>query len=181
MESKPERNAVALSQQGFDVEKGILGDDVVRVLRHRCLTLARQRGRSELFPSEFLSEHLLWRIPIQPRIVGAIEARIGPGFVLMPNFGVRIDPQTPWHIDAGFRAADFTIGRTTFLQCAVYLQANSGQNGGGIDVVPGSHVASGEQATSGGELLALCRSRITLPSEAGDLVMWDALDAQIDR
>jgi ectoine hydroxylase-related dioxygenase (phytanoyl-CoA dioxygenase family) len=97
--------------------------------------------------------------------------------VLYPNLTVRANAATDWHIDAAFTGELAGLQpHPDFLQCAVYLQDNPPGEGGGIDVVPRSHVrlqADGSEYAPAASLNIEVQAR-RVESSAGDLVVWDA-------
>ncbi len=169
---------------GFTVLPGLLSPDEVAALRGICSRRLTDRGRQEMLPQEFLSVPELTRVPFGADVAAALRAILGEQVVVYPNVTVRKDLYVGWHVDEAFVGAGReSVWEPDFshVQGAVYLQDNDDRTGGGLDVVPGSHVRSlDERGTVGGDFggamadlrreLGECR----IPSRAGDLVLWHA-------
>jgi hypothetical protein len=95
----------------------------------------------ELNTREFFLNSILYNIPFNDRVIGFLKVLLGQEIVLYPNFTVRKNLFTDWHIDGAFVGKDPVLQSNNFkhVQCALYLQRNSAEVGGGLDVVPFSH------------------------------------------
>jgi ectoine hydroxylase-related dioxygenase (phytanoyl-CoA dioxygenase family) len=170
--------------RGYCVVPDVLGADQVARLRAYCDERLHNAGVVEMAASEILPVRALAEIPFLPAVVDALRPFLGADFRVYPNMTVRKDLYVPWHVDDAFggpRKEYVWEPDFVHIQAAVYLQDNSGQAGGGIDAVPGSHLTSFDE---GGTAMPHYRARIdpilqetppvTVTSRAGDLVMWHA-------
>ncbi|HYN08691.1 MAG TPA: phytanoyl-CoA dioxygenase family protein [Vicinamibacterales bacterium] len=154
----------------------LLSAPQVQQLREICDTAYHETGDREMLVSRFLANPSLSALPFSEPVIDTLTLLLGFGCHLFPNFTVRSGLYADWHIDAGFKNADARDPQTTFVQCAVYLQDNDLKSGGGLDVVPGSHVlppvTDGTTLTQ--RLLEQVQARHSIGNKAGDLVVWDA-------
>jgi len=134
-------------------------------------------------------------VVLRPPVLDALRSLLGDDFVFLPEMAAHDSRYGHWHKDttpmerAGLRwhwAPDFEM-----VQCAIYFQDND-EFGGGLDVVPGSHTES-DSTPPAPKVTLLNRvgnklgfraltpkptapppepRGITLPSRAGDLVMF---------
>jgi ectoine hydroxylase-related dioxygenase (phytanoyl-CoA dioxygenase family) len=164
------------SKQGFAL--------VSRVLTSSECLLAREQATSLSYIANGVGVSILKAIQIDvtaklifnPALVESYKTILGKNIVLLPNITWRRNSSSPWHIDEAFRRphADIAQNETAFLQCSVYLQAND-QDGGGLDVIPRSHIAEhGSLSKTAVELARwLTAQAITVESASGDAVLWD--------
>jgi hypothetical protein len=145
--------------------------------------------------------HVLERLPLlrdvvlRPPVVEALRSLLGDDFVFLPETAIHDSRYGHWHKDttpmerAGVTwhwAPDFEM-----VTCAIYFQDND-EFGGGLDIVPGSHTEPdstppapkvtflnrvgnklGVRALTPKPTAPPAEPRgITLPSRAGDLVMF---------
>ena len=145
---------------------------------------------------------LRW-ILFHPRLVDALKRLIGPETTLLPEASILRDFYSRWHRDTNSPIKDrqywIASPEMRLIQVAIYLQAN-GSDGGGLDVVPGSHREVGRLARlaqlvdasrSGGALArTLCGAQYrglnamqkatearhgptSIPTSPGDVVLFD--------
>lgn len=196
--STPELTAAEMRrhflEQGYLCVPGAVSPERVQRMREACEAfyaerVARQQetgaGEAEMTTHEFLRIPELATIPFEPGVVEALAAVLGPGFTVYPNITMRVARYTTWHVDNGF-VHKFHQGDASHLddpdflhaQCAVYLQDNDpGGAGGGLDVIPGSHLARlkvnrGGLAADAEGKRAMSRP-YSIPSRAGDLILFD--------
>ncbi len=130
---------------------------------------------------------LRWLL-LHPPLVGALRDLLGDDFVILPDIACHDSGYGDWHKDtnANERAGLYFHRESDFrmVECAVYFQDNTSEYGGGLDVVPGSHVL----AKVNGRATLATRARRWLeakvlrgrrrgaystPRRAGDLVLFD--------
>lgn len=181
--------ALRLAQQGFAIERGLLGTDEVSQLR-RAVDAAiddpAQRGRlltppgcGSILPDVFRLPAVYPRL-FTPRSMAALTSLLGPGFVLLPEHAVHRNGFGGWHKDTnmfedagrmGHWSSDYGV-----YQVAIYLQDNNAQTGGGLSVVPGSHQVprpSAKLPDAAQRYEAHTRRYgVPLDSRAGDLVVF---------
>ena len=181
--------ALQLARQGWYAARGVFGPDAVQALRHEVEDIfsSPKHAGSILTPPGCGGVLLdLFRFPgiyrrlFQPHIAEVLTELIGPGFVLLPEHAAHRDGFGGWHKDtdmfeyAGSMAhwsADHAI-----YQCAVYLQDNSAEHGGGVSVVNGSHLvpkpAAGQPGAAQRFQDRAQQQGTVLGSRAGDLVVF---------
>jgi hypothetical protein len=126
-------------------------------------------------------------VPTYPPVVAVLRGLLGRDFVFLPESAVHDSGYGGWHKDTG---AQERAGLTfhwepdfRMVQVALYLQDNTPAAGGGLDVIPGSHLRRdqcGEFRERGG-LRDWLQARLwgavrgcaySVPSAAGDLVLF---------
>jgi len=159
------------SRDGYLVVPAVVDETDVCSIRQLAEQKRAETGRQEMYASEFFSNQLLATLPARPPMMRVLRALIGQPMWLYPNATVRQDWLTPWHRDGGFISLDRRAEGILYLQCGLYCQGNDGENGGGLDVVAGSHRAAFS-------VLEWKKSRspspLTVIASAGDAVIWDA-------
>lgn len=129
---------------------------------------------------------LQW-VPCHPRLISVMKSLLGNDFVMLPEMSAHRSGFGDWHKDttAQERAGHLFQWSPTFamVEAAIYLQDN-GEWGGGLDVIPGSQRKPDTYAY-GRSVLEDVRARlerrhllpfgrgVTVPSRAGDLVIFD--------
>lgn len=172
-----ELHPAALRRDGYVVIPGFVPATCVAALRAACD--AGCAGIADT-PDYWTPRQLLARRALADVVFSAESGRVARGLlgeatVFLPNFTMRRNARTDWHLDAAFVGELGGTGDTpNFLQCAVYLQPNSTEDGGGLDAILGSHrrEAFGGRQYVPAEVLRFPQRR--LASAAGDLVVWDA-------
>ncbi|MFC6086701.1 phytanoyl-CoA dioxygenase family protein [Sphaerisporangium aureirubrum] len=173
-----------LADRGYTVVRGVLDPVEVEYARERCGRLLSGAGAKELTTSGFLAEEFLAGIVLRDRVLAAVRMAVGPSAVLYPSCTARKDIYVPWHVDSAFTgpgAAYVWEPGFAHVQCGLYLQDNTPETGGGIDVVRASHLmafdgygrlpADFETAAHTVGASSLCE---TVDTRAGDLVVWHA-------
>ncbi|MEU6232365.1 phytanoyl-CoA dioxygenase family protein [Kitasatospora sp. NPDC047058] len=176
--------AGAFARDGYAVVPGVLDAGAVTGLRELCGRLLTGAGRQELLPRTFLETPGLTDVLLRDEITGALAQVLGPRVAFYPNLTIRKSLYIGWHIDEAFAGAGREYVWTpgfAHVQGAIYLQDNDGRSGGGIDVLPGSHLASvdgyGRSRPDYDTALAnppAGRAPVRVDSKAGDLVLWHA-------
>jgi ectoine hydroxylase-related dioxygenase (phytanoyl-CoA dioxygenase family) len=166
----------SFSAKGFTSIPGILAPTDCAATREVVATLGYVDDGVGLSITDTIKVGMTGRIVFHPKLVAAYRDILGAGAYLLPNITWRRNSSSPWHIDEAFRKphADMEMQGCSFLQCSVYLQDND-RSGGGLDVIPHSHVL--EELSSPMTTVALARSlaarAVTVRSSAGDAVLWD--------
>jgi hypothetical protein len=131
---------------------------------------------------DFFSNPSLYTIPFQDKVINALKLLLGEeAIVLYPNFNVRKNVFTDWHIDGAFVGTDDLLQSNNFkhVQCILYLQKNTEQMGGGLDVVPRSHHLLFNRFKNNNKIsnwLVTYRNRryepVSIDYELGDLIVF---------
>ena len=190
----PEEMRRHFLEQGYLCVPGVVPPERVAAMRRACDDFFAGRvargqetsqGEAEMTTHEFLHIPELGPTPFLPEVTRVLRAVLGEGYTVYPNITMRAARYTTWHVDNGF-VHKFHAGDASHLddpeflhaQCAVYLQDNEpGGAGGGLDVIPGSHLArirvtDGSLAAGAEGKRAMSRP-YSIPSRAGDLILFD--------
>ena len=174
--------AAAFTERGYAVLRGVLSAGEVERVRALCAEGLTGTGEMEMLSSQFLAVPELAAIPLRERVVAAARELLGDDVSLYPNFTARKNVYVPWHVDDTFVGPgreyawepDFI-----HLQAGLYLQANTAESGGGVDVIRGSRLMSfdgyGRVAPEfevANWTLGLSSLRETVDTRAGDLLLW---------
>lgn len=127
---------------GYVITPGILYTKQVERLRDLCEALYENNlsdNQGEIIPSVCLQNPELINVIFDNTVVGALASVVGKGYNIFPNFHVKINSFVDWHTDKAFMDATRSEQPFSFVQCAVYLQPNNPETGGGLDVLPGTH------------------------------------------
>lgn len=143
------------SRYGFIHVKGVLDrGETARLRRHlfgmydAAETRSGQKIRG-LGPHVSYNTPEIYRLPFLEPIVRSLEAILEPRYTMLPDLtvsknqvGLSAGRKNPgWHWDSsseGKRAYLYDPGYR-FVKCGLYLQENSEDYGGGVDIVPGRH------------------------------------------
>lgn len=125
---------------------------------------------------------LRWLL-VHPPLVAAARAVLGDNFIYLPEMSAHDSGFGGWHRDT---SSQESVGHTfhhepdfSMAQVAIYLQDNSRIYGGGLDVIPRSHLQRDEGSKNPSLRQRIERRARTaikqhsIPSRAGDLVMFD--------
>ncbi|MFN6994324.1 MAG: phytanoyl-CoA dioxygenase family protein [Aquincola tertiaricarbonis] len=181
--------ALQLSRQGWHCTRNFFSADEVAVLRRLVHAgfdapelqegIIRSAGIGSILVDLFKLPEVARRLFV-PRMARVLRELIGPGFVLLPEHAAHRDGYGGWHKDTDMfeRAGSMDHWNVDYgvYQCAVYLQDNTAENGGGLSVVPGSHRVpkpdrSQPDAAQRYEDYTR-RHGVLLDSRAGDLVVF---------
>ncbi len=181
-ETMLEECATQVDREGFAIVRGVVDDSTVATLREVCDRYLPEdsSAEEEIEASVLLTVPELAEAIFNDEVCGALRALLGGSLTLYPNYVVRLNRFTDWHVDNGFlpqyhpESDHLTDPAFAHLQCVIYLQDNEAGPGGGLDVAPRSH----QWATDGVKpdydtLLDTYDSPVAVPSTAGDLVVFD--------
>ena len=165
----------------------VLSKEDVKSLREHLLRKADEKSASESNPT-YLSGLLFHDEKLQglffiPKVVESLKAVLGADYAILPEATAHRGYFSVWHQDTdtlereGFRFhfdPDYRI-----VQAGIYLQDNTAEWGGGLDVVPRSHNWRSRikrRCILGA--LRKCPWLVSslvqkIPSKAGDLVVFD--------
>ena len=169
-------------ERGFTVVRDFLTAGEVAAARAACdeRLLTDTSEETEIPAGDLLQMDEFSDILFSEANVRALSTVLGGPIGLYPNYVVRLNRYTTWHVDNGFLSSfhdDTTHLRTPefqHAQCMVYFQDNDLLHGGGLDVRAGSHryVDDGLSAHPL-EILAAYPEEVSIDSKAGDLVLID--------
>lgn len=134
-------------EQGFAVVPGVISPAQVVSLRETLARVFSQPsvpGDTLSIKNDVFARHPeLWWMLVDPRILSSLRSLLGDDFVYFPESAAHDHSFGGWHKDTttGEQAGkDFHL-QPDFLmvQTGFYLQDN-GPYGGGLDVIPGSHL-----------------------------------------
>lgn len=181
--------AQQLARQGWYNARGFFDRDAVQSLRcevtdafnapQHADKIIKPPGCGGILPDLFLFPGIYRRL-FQPRTAALLNELIGPGFVLLPEHAVHRDGFGGWHKDTDmFEYAGSMAHWSTdhaIYQCAVYLQDNTAEHGGGLSVVNGSHLVPKPGAGQPGAAQRFQdraqQQGTVLGAQAGDLVVF---------
>ncbi|MGE3402353.1 MAG: phytanoyl-CoA dioxygenase family protein [Vicinamibacterales bacterium] len=170
-----------LLDDGYAIVPQALSAARIAELRRVCAdTHARYRERN-LSIGRFLDVPELASVPFDPAVVAGLRAILGEHYTTIPEFTMQTASFGPWHTDGGSQGRAAHLYDPDYLQveCAIYLQDNSSEYGGGLDVLPRSHreiatlgspYSLGRRVTR--RLANALRRPYSVPSKAGDLVAF---------
>lgn len=173
----------AISEDGYAVLRGAITEEHVQLARKECELHMRNSGnpsQDEIESSRLLANTTLATTVFNSRVTDLLQGYFGGSLTYYPNFVVRLNRYTSWHIDNGFlpdyheNSDHLYSSGFRHLQCVIYLQNNLPEVGGGLDVLPGSHKwAERNSSTEHDDLFAEHGDHISIDSKAGDLVVFD--------
>jgi hypothetical protein len=185
--------------------KKVLPDNEVDNLREEIFQIfdaieKRSSGKHSfnmLGPSITYWKQEIWEILFKEKLINALKTILEPEYYLIPDlhiqmnafglvnstiFGIPIPNKYGWHIDAGSESisTDHLDPEYRLVKCGLYLQDNTPEYGGGIDIVPKSHkfpVSSGFstldwQARRIRSKLGILFGNKTLTIKKGDMVIF---------
>ena len=171
-----------LEEMGYAVVRNVIDPAEVARIKTKCESYLKQdhAEETEVEASEFIATEEFTSIPFDADVIRILKAALDGQVAIYPNFVVRINRYTNWHIDNGFHPdfhddPDHLLGdRFSHLQCMVYLQDNDEIEGGGLDVVHGSHKWHEKGvAPQLSEMKVNPDDVVSLKSRAGDMIMFD--------
>jgi ectoine hydroxylase-related dioxygenase (phytanoyl-CoA dioxygenase family) len=143
----------------------------------------------------FARYHELRPVMVNPKILGALRSLLGDDFVFLPEMAAHDSRYGHWHKDTTPMERDGLDFHKQpgfkMVQCAIYFQDND-EFGGGLDVVPRSHTEA-DHTPPAPRVTFVDRVRgklgyakpgppppvepdaVTIPSKAGDLVIFNVL------
>ncbi len=151
-----------------------------RRVADRHLVADDREAETEIPATELVAITELAELIFSSPVIGALQSLAGQPIAYYPNFVLRLNRFTDWHIDNGFlpgyheQADHIYDPGFQHLQCAVYLQDNIPGVGGGLDAVSGSHRWAAEGIEPDHAILfGRYGDGTTIDSRAGDLIAFD--------
>lgn len=165
-----------LQKYGYVVVKQVLSPAIVEVVKKDARKILDASGGDTMCPSDFLRSHALTSALFSVQMRQVINKLFGTQqqLFLYPNFTIRNHLYINWHTDDFF--LDAPLEKSTdlplFYLFNVYLQDNSLEVGGGLDVQAGTqHLTLQERS-----LLSEAEGpnpEHFIASQAGDLIIFD--------
>lgn len=161
---------INLQEKGFAVIPNFLSKAEVEFARNECETLIAQEKELTLKPTTLLKNKFLSNIIFSPNFKNYLSNLSQEYKFFLPNFTVRKNLYIGWHTDDEF--VDLDEGSFPgVLQCNIYLQDNSKEYGGGIDIAVGTHKFSKNKKKNLIKTNGFL-SEVT-STQAGDLLIFD--------
>jgi hypothetical protein len=191
---------------GFLHAPGVFTPEQIRQLRDFCARLFARKpeyegdmdgtamsvygdpGRSHRLDVFARNPELSW-VLVHPPLLATLRGLLGQDFVFLPETSAHASGYFgAWHKDTDAQeaggATEHWRGDFRMVQVAIYLQDNTPEYGGGLDVIPGSHRRRGRagQSVARSRLAAWLDRRLyghvqgvacSVPTRAGDLVLFD--------
>ncbi|AFY35680.1 phytanoyl-CoA dioxygenase family protein [Calothrix sp. PCC 7507] len=172
-------------KDGFLLVPSVLEKEQVVELRNSLINLFNSKitfeGDTDHLRNDICNRYqeFRWLVIHQP-IVSALKSLLGNDFVYLPEIGAHKSFYSTWHKDTTSQeAAGLQFQwqpNYLMIEAAIYLQDND-EYGGGLDVIPGSHLYPDLSTNSAAHDFW---SKITPPpyihsvqSKAGDLILFD--------
>lgn len=155
---------------GYLIIPSFIHENNVQFYRQEALKQLSIDGEATLRPTLFLQSLPLSQV-IFSNAIKSIIGELSENYrYFLPNFTIRNNLYIGWHSDDEFVDND-THDLPQVVQCNIYLQDNSREHGGGIDVYTGTHTLTKSKKKSlieNDQLLAT-----TIQTKAGDLFLFD--------
>jgi hypothetical protein len=174
-----------------------LSQEEVKALRELALSTYRniygsyeESGQRFLSPLDIIENESLLNYILHDKAVQALKRILEASYTIIPDFQVQMGMYglgtkgNGWHIDGGSEIPNSYMLEKNyrFVKCAFYLQDNTPENGGGIDIIPGRHRF--DLRTGNKKIDFLLNLKMTellkpfkakrLPIKAGDFVAFDS-------
>ena len=168
-----------LRRDGYFLVPRVIDAETVKRLRVVCEEYHDRTGNDVMPLTDFLAIPELMKLPFLPKVVSALKMQLGDEYVTFPEFTMQTDRFGGWHTDSGNQGIVDYVYRPDWMQvqCAIYLQDNDPEHGGGLDVKPGGHREMLSMLDAGNPLRKLARRAShkfrrshSIPSRAGDLL-----------
>ena len=130
------------SEEGYVHLRGVISREEIAAMREAGRRYCVE-GRSHMFTEEFIRIPCLATLPFNARIVAGIREVFGEGYASVTQFSMSANLHNPqWHRDSQSQEGNEYLYDTDYLvsKCAVYLQDNDAEWGGGMEILPRSHL-----------------------------------------
>ena len=138
---------------GFIHIPGVLSEDEVRDMRQRLdkwfahYDSVCNKGRVRLVTGrEAYKEEWVFRNTFKEKAVSALKEILGDDYVMFADMSVHrnifgFNTAAGWHWDSSSEGKQnyFYDPDYRFVKCCIYMQENTTEFGGGVDIVPGAH------------------------------------------
>src|SRR5262245_43860209 len=122
---------MSLLETGYVVAPRVLDPRRVKSVRGECEAHLKGQPGGSLPASDVLASDLFVDAIVLGATHDALERILGEEPIYLPNFTVRRDVFTAFHVDEAFRASSTGgVGpRGLFYQCSIFLQDNDAASG----------------------------------------------------
>ncbi|TDR82747.1 phytanoyl-CoA dioxygenase family protein [Paludibacterium purpuratum] len=164
-------------QEGYVIVPNVVAKETIERMRNDHTELL-QHSNLKTLPQHIFFKKPLFTETILNQALDEVKAILGEEKVtLYPNMTVRESIYLSFHNDSYFMKEEDEKGLVTpeFVQCSLYFQDNDEENGGGVTLIPKSHLlnrverAELTKRVNQGEMAGKC-----IKTNIGDLVIWDA-------
>ena len=137
---------------GYIHLKSVLTASEVEDLRRYLHAYFKTRSNSPSIQSKFsiqqremLEDQNLWRVILLEPIINGLKEILEQNFTIIPDFNITKNlfriTGAGWHWDSSSEGKQSYLYDPTyrFVKCGVYLQENTAEFGGGVDIAPGFH------------------------------------------
>jgi hypothetical protein len=145
---------------------------------------AKSDRRRMLLPADILNDEAIWKWALAPKVVSSLKAALGERFVMLADLQVQRNLFGGWHTDSDTEAGAKYLfdSEYRFVKCGIYLQDNTEQWAGGIQLLKGGHrFPLRTPSISINYFLRSKRNRViaksntmTVPLKAGDFLAFDS-------
>jgi ectoine hydroxylase-related dioxygenase (phytanoyl-CoA dioxygenase family) len=165
-----------LFRQGYTVVPNIISQDLIKKLRDKYIKLFESKNISTLLTTDFLAEADIADLIFSSSVIQTIASIVGKNYCIYPDFTLRQNLYIPWHTDTSYLSIPETdnIEESNMVQMSIYLQDNTYHNGGGLEVIPGSHRHKNINRHDLRTNQIDFTKSVVMPSTAGSLVFWDS-------
>lgn len=129
-------------EQGYIHFKALISPEEITAMREAGERYFTQ-GRTHMFTRDFVRIAPLAALPFRPRVVAAIRSVFGDDYATISQFSMSANLHNPqWHRDSQSQQGNDYLYDPDYMiaKCAVYLQDNDPEWGGGMEIVPRSHL-----------------------------------------
>ncbi len=165
-----------LFELGYTVIPNMIHADKINDIRDSYLHLFEESNVSTLKPSEFLKYSTISDTIFNDNVMEAVSNVVGNNYCLYPDFTIRKNLYIPWHTDTSYLDINQTDSYedSNFVQMSIYLQDNTLETGGGLEIITGSHrIKNINRKNLLNNNINFSNSSL-MPSNSGDLVFWDS-------
>ncbi|WP_445365449.1 phytanoyl-CoA dioxygenase family protein [Microbulbifer sp. ANSA001] len=175
------RSRECFNETGFLLLRGIITQEKIKKLRSRLEIIFDGSSRLSASIFDFVAEDNFLSLVSNEKINRVLKQLLGKSLRIYPNLTARKATFSPWHVDDAFSGNKVVNNESNsqFIQVSMFLQDNHYKYGGGIDVIPKSHLEETwqiqEQSLSESlEIFRRVRNKsVNIDSVAGDVVIWD--------
>ncbi|AJP60140.1 hypothetical protein UC34_24815 (plasmid) [Pandoraea vervacti] len=165
-----------LRRDGYVLMPGVLGAAALPTIKTAAKHILDAHGSDTMRPSDLLADPDLTSALFSTRVRTTISALFGPSqtLYLYPNFTIRNNLYINWHTDDFFLDAPLEKASAlpSLFMFNVYLQGNSLDAGGGLDVQSGTHRLPKSERQARAQADGPAPEHF-VASGAGDLIVFD--------
>ncbi len=139
-------------KKGYVIIKNVFDENEIDKIRSYILKTFDLQNNSNLrmvYGSEIIKDQTLYSVFFRKKIINSLKIIFGDDFEYIPDFIIQINSfgqkekkyKPGWHVDSASEgpAKYFLKKDYKFAKMGIYLQDNSKEYGGGINLTPGGH------------------------------------------